>query len=203
MGDNVCLLNLDTGDYIDLGGRFLNPDAVPQVGYEGQHYLLNSIPSIPYSDGGNRQRAPEFQSIMSTTGHALNAFLAASIGCRLITLWKSEILNRVDALMETNGYLADAEIFNEIVGENGEFISEGTQFYRQRLSVCADDMKYKYSDKVDQERIERKKIYYEKEVQRALDMNKIYKSTGVDQESGKVSDEWVYSVVRKPSEPTL
>lgn len=203
MGPSIFLLNLDTGDFIDVGKVFKHAEAVPEVGYEAEHHLLNYLPNIPYGLGGNRESDERWLNTMKKKGHALNAFLAASVGCRFILVPENEVMDRIDEVMEGFGNLDNIEVNNEIVDYNGEFISEGTDFYRKRLRVNS-YTKYECLTDIDVERIRQKKIHYGNEIKRALDMNKTYKRTGVDHETpGDIKEDWVYSMGQKPVEPTL
>ena len=177
MGSSICLLNLDTGDFVDLGRLSSYKNAILEVGFEGEHRLLTSIPSIPYGPEGDKQESDYFLDVMRKTGHVLNAFLAASVGCRFIVVWKDDILDNVDGYMESSGYFYDSCEGDRILDEDGEFISESTHFYRKRLKPCND--KYRSDTDADFERIEKKKEHYKKEVQRALKMNNVYKRTGL------------------------
>jgi len=74
MATVMCLLNLDTGDFIDLGKLFFHPDAVEEVGCEGGHYLLNRLPSIPYGSKAVKESQKDSVELTQRYGHSLNAF---------------------------------------------------------------------------------------------------------------------------------
>ena len=214
MGEKLCLLNLDTGDFIDLGKVFWFNEAVPEMGYEGGHLLVNNLPSLPYDKDGKYEAKPSWREITRHRGHALNTFLASSVGCRFILVWDSEILDRLgDVEMECFGHLDDTEKYDGILSDEGEFISEATNFYRKRLSKTGiKGPQYEYSDDEDKNRIEKKQRHYQNEIQRALDMNKVSRSRidlkSLDQDSGKqdagkVEEYQAYIMGQKPAEPSI
>jgi len=204
MASTICLLNLDTGDFINLGKLFFHPNPVEEVGYEGGHYLLNYLPNIPYGPGGENERENSWVKTVTHQGHALSAFLACSIDCRLILIKKEEIINRIRGDMECFGNLGSADLEDGVVEDNGKFISEGTQFYRKRLAVNPQKkVNYEYIDEADEKRILAKKQYYSSEITRALEMNIVSKVTGIGYPLRTSPVKVVYSMGQKPPEPSI
>lgn len=127
MANELYLLNLDTGDFIKLGrqvssGYGVPPNeykGIPDVGYVGDHLLIDSLPLIT----SEKQSEPTQDCVLEIRrrrGHALNAFLAVSLGCRLMVLHGSTLFDSIqDAAREFHELDPNEGVFVELLGQLG------------------------------------------------------------------------------------
>lgn len=216
MADHLCLFNLDTGDFIDLGKEFWHKAPVPEVGFPGSHFLASGIPSIFHKSDYNKWPQEEWHlEHQRTNGHALNAFLTASLGCRLIVVNINFIIDEIGCLadeiagkdfmrIETNGYLNQSEPGGSLRDDEGNEISEAENFFRRRLEGLEKRTPgYQPVDGADAERVEQKKAHYLEEIRRALKKNIVRKMTGGRTYKDDPELGWVFCMGQQPAEPTL
>ncbi len=202
MANELCLLNLDTGDFIKLGKLTESEDyGVPELGYEGSHALIGGLP-LMYDEEKEGPHPDWLIQHRKHKGHALNTFLATSLGCRLILIRENQFGVLLDDAAREKCGLKDGvamEIFGDLeVNEERSFLTDdegnntspGSYFYKKRLSR---DRWIDVPESLEEiEKKQRKQKHYIEEIKDALAKN-IVQKLGAD---GKMR--WVYSIGQKP-----
>jgi hypothetical protein len=90
MGLPFYLFNIDTGDFISIGGKKCS-SAEPSIGFHADHLVFPELPDLGRltdEDGGDTGYAGNAEHIRSDLqfSHILSFFMAASVGCRLVVI---------------------------------------------------------------------------------------------------------------------